>query len=317
MPLPNLVCVGMEKCGTTLLNSVFSESRDILTPRKKELFYFNENYDRGADWYQSWYDFDSKPNARYICDITPSYFRSELSIRRICKDLDNPKVLLVLRHPVHRAFSHYVHRIRHIALNLDAYGKSFYDELKERAKNPLLFPRYDRVVERMLQYVDRDRLLILVYESDFLDFEQLNAKICSFLDISDLDFGAFKGRQVNKGLMPGIYYGDRKSASSEIELEGETLQVPPNHLLLAHAKGTETWDRVDPQTARDNVAAASRWTRTLSATDVESIYEEYFSEEIERLCQLTGLDLDAWGMLRDGVAYERALPPAQYLTRQG
>ena len=79
----------MEKCGTTFLNAAFGSSPDILTPRKKELFFFNEHYNEGLDWYLSWFDFKAKPKAQWVCDVTPSYFRSRKLLQRIKSGMVN------------------------------------------------------------------------------------------------------------------------------------------------------------------------------------------------------------------------------------
>ena len=309
--LPNLLCLGVEKCGTTFLNAAFADSADVLTPRKKELFYFNNYYNKGVDWYLSWYDFESKPGARYVADITPSYFRLAKDLGRISELLPGARVIMVLRHPVYRAFSHYVHRIRHKAPRLEAYGHSFADVLDRKDRYRLLCPKYGWHLRQILKFFPREDILLLTYEQDILDPLSAQHKLADFLDLADLDFGPMLGRRVNEGSMPRFYYG----ADSEppLTLEGREYRVPRGELLLAHAKGTERWPDIDPSRARANIEASRNWTAALSPEQVARIYEEHFATDLEILRGDFGLDVDQWRRMKKPVHYEAALPDPELL----
>ena len=62
-------------------------------------------------WYRSL--FPEPSGQRHIGDITPGYFRSPVALLRIQRDLSSAtKVIVIFRHPVARAFSHYLHDVR-------------------------------------------------------------------------------------------------------------------------------------------------------------------------------------------------------------
>jgi hypothetical protein len=312
--LPNLLCIGVEKCGTTFLNAAFEPSPSVLTPRKKELFFFNDYFSEGTDWYTSWYDFASKPGARYVADITPSYFRARQNLERIRDLLPDVKIIMVLRHPVYRSFSHYVHRIRHMAPKLNCYGHSYADILARKDVYALLCPHYGKHLQWLLEYFDRNDILLLSYEKDILDPVSAQRKLAAFLNLDDLDFTPMVGRRVNEGSMPRFYHAS--DAGSVVELNGVRYLPKPGSLLLAHAKGTQEWPAVDPALARANLDAASNWTRALSASEVRRIYQQHFADDLELARREFDVDVDQWQDMADPVNYADAAPEARFLVRQ-
>jgi len=313
--LPNLLCVGVEKCGTTFLNTAFEPCQSVLTPRKKELFYFNKYFAQGTDWYQSWYDFTSKPKARYVADITPSYFRSRKNLERITELLPGAKIIMVLRHPVYRSFSHYIHRIRHLAPRLDSYGYSFADILDRKDVYELLCPQYGRHLRMLTEFFDREDILLLTYENDILNPLRAQATLSEFLELDDLDFSPMLGRRVNEGKMPRFYYSSTPGAN--IELGGKQYQLKPGNLLLAHAKGTQEWQGIDPAVADANIEAAKNWTASLSSDQVQDIYQAHFAPDLEILREDFDVDVDQWQAMTDPVYYADALPDPELLVEPG
>jgi hypothetical protein len=311
--LPNLVCVGIEKCGTTFLNAAFAQSPDLLTPRKKELFFFNDHFMEGRDWYLSWYDFASKPEARYVCDITPSYFRAARSLTRIRETLGQPKIIIVLRHPVYRSFSHYVHRLRHVAPRLESYGNTFLDEMTDQRTRRLLFPHYSEHLQMLLEMFNRQDILIMTYEHDILNPLRAQEKLKNFLDLDRLDFSAMAGKRVNHGKMPRFFYS--AEPGSALEIGGETYFLPPGVLLLAHAKGTRAWKDVDELTAASNIEASGNWTCGLDEAEVAHLMETYYASDLDTLERDFGIDVNQWRSMTHPVRYEVALPDIECLQK--
>lgn len=308
---PNLLGLGVEKCGTTFLNAAFESCPEILTPLNKELFFFNEHYDRGMDWYLSRFPRREKKNARWICDITPSYFRSERSLRRIKEELGSPKIIMVLRHPVYRAFSHYVHRLRHVAPKLECYEWSFMEELQHVGIRSLLFPQYGMHMQQLLDFFPREDILLLTYEQDIVDPASAQAKLAEFLDLPGLDFSALGKRRVNDGRMPRFYYS--QDGDEVISIDSKRYQLPPGTLLLAHAKGTQAWPEVDPKTALANVKASHKWTRQLDTDMITAVFETRFDEDLNLLQKNFDIDVQRWRRETRAIAYEDALPEIKYL----
>ena len=110
MSLPNFMCLGAAKSGKTTLYDILKQHPDIYLPSFKEPHFFDihDNYNNGIDWYMK--NYYSKSNFKAIGDFTPSYFFEKEAPKRIYDALSKDiKFIVILRHPVDRAYSHYLH----------------------------------------------------------------------------------------------------------------------------------------------------------------------------------------------------------------
>ena len=131
---PNLIIGGAAKAGTTSLYHYLRQHPDIYFPPLKEPDFLasagwgdpinNINGpSKGLTVIRSWEDYEelySKAEARYGGDASPStlFYYSE-SIRRIKERLEDPRIILSLRNPVERAFSHYSFMLKDGLENLE------------------------------------------------------------------------------------------------------------------------------------------------------------------------------------------------------
>jgi len=68
-------------------------------------FCIDNRYERGAENHNAL--FERKPNTRYFGESSTGYLPWPIAAERIARDLDHPKAIMILRHPVERCFSHY------------------------------------------------------------------------------------------------------------------------------------------------------------------------------------------------------------------
>jgi hypothetical protein len=114
MRLPNLLIVGAQKCGTTWLHASLCKSTHIFGSATKELDFFNKpRFSDHIDAYAT--NFPEKLGASLYMESTPHYFRlpsRKIDIAvRIRDTLNNPKIIVILRNPVHRYESALVHHM--------------------------------------------------------------------------------------------------------------------------------------------------------------------------------------------------------------
>lgn len=115
--------------------------------------------------------------------------------------------------------------------------------------------------------------------------------------------------------MPRFYYSAIPGAS--VELGDKQYQLKPGNLLLAHAKGTQEWQAIDPAVADANVEAAANWTASLSSDQVRNIYQAHFAPDLEILREDFDFDVDQWQAMTDPVYYADALPDPKLLVEPG
>ena len=111
--LPDFLCIGAMRCGSTTLWELLGRHGRVFLPRTKELHYFDNRegaFDRGPGWYAR--HFEAADPAQLVGECTPKYFYLDDARRRIQRLLPEAKFVLILRDPVKRAWSHYWFRAR-------------------------------------------------------------------------------------------------------------------------------------------------------------------------------------------------------------
>lgn len=123
--LCNLVIPGAAKSGTSSLHEYLDAHPLISMSSSKEPHHFcrDDLYTQGASAHNSL--FEASPDTRYFGESSTGYLPWSMAAERIARELKNPKVIFVLRHPVARCHSHYRWRYR-----LGLEKRSFLDAIK-------------------------------------------------------------------------------------------------------------------------------------------------------------------------------------------
>jgi hypothetical protein len=114
VPLPDFVIVGAQKAGTTSLYRMLRKHPQIHMPRTKELHFFDTHWDRGVDWYAA--QFTPKLWERRRGEATPYYLYRPIVRERMAQVVPRARIVVILRNPVDRAYSHYWHDLRRFEL---------------------------------------------------------------------------------------------------------------------------------------------------------------------------------------------------------
>jgi Sulfotransferase domain len=118
--LPDFLIIGAQKCGTTSLYGVLAEHPCIYAASTKEVGYFDRYYHMGLGWYRA--QFPSRFRRHYVRAIlrkrfltgeaSTGYILRPQALERISTVVPRAKLILMLRNPVDRAYSHYQHTVR-------------------------------------------------------------------------------------------------------------------------------------------------------------------------------------------------------------
>ena len=108
--LPNLIVIGAQKCGTSVLHYYLSLHPEVSMSKPKELNFFIEerNWPRGIDWYKSQFDAD----ARVRGEASPNYtaFPQHQGVPdRMASVVPDAKLIYMVRDPLERIAAHWVH----------------------------------------------------------------------------------------------------------------------------------------------------------------------------------------------------------------
>jgi Sulfotransferase domain len=108
--LPNLIVIGAQKCGTSVLHYYLSLHPQVSMSRPKELNFFIEerNWPRGLDWYRAQFDADAGVRG----EASPNYtaFPQHQGVpERMHSVVPNAKLIYMVRDPLERIAAHWVH----------------------------------------------------------------------------------------------------------------------------------------------------------------------------------------------------------------
>lgn len=105
--LCNLVIPGAAKSGTSSLHEALGQHPDICMPERKEpkFFSFDEHFAGGSEAHNT--IFSGSKTAKYYGESSQCYFAHQWAIDRIAQTLDDPKIIIILRHPIERLLSQY------------------------------------------------------------------------------------------------------------------------------------------------------------------------------------------------------------------
>ena len=112
MVKPTFIIVGVMKAGATSLFGAVRRHPQVGKPSKKELHFFDrKNYTRlGMEWYEQHFELGPKQIA--VGEATPAYVYEAETRERIAENLPDVRLIISLRDPVRRAYSHFWHSKR-------------------------------------------------------------------------------------------------------------------------------------------------------------------------------------------------------------
>lgn len=108
--LPRLIIPGAMKAGTTSLFAYLEGHPQLAASHEKEVHYFDMNFHRGPGWYARQFPRHNGPAeaaAPLPVESSPYYLFEPRVPARIRELLPDVKLVILLRDPVDRAFSHY------------------------------------------------------------------------------------------------------------------------------------------------------------------------------------------------------------------
>jgi hypothetical protein len=210
--LPDFLIIGVQKGGTTSLYRYLNEHPNIGGANIKEVDYFGKYYRRGLSWYRA--QFPTLYRKRYTRDIlkenyilgeaSPNYFFQPHVPERVARVLPQAKLIVLLRNPVERAYSHYRHNAtrgfehasfaeavaseeqriqaeREKALRDEWYYSTTYMRQSYLAKGI-----YVDQLKHWLEFFPREQVLVLKSEDLYEEPERIYKQTLAFLAVPPL-----------------------------------------------------------------------------------------------------------------------------------
>tara|TARA_B000000532_G_scaffold130553_1_gene104674 strand:+ start:5259 stop:6113 length:855 start_codon:yes stop_codon:yes gene_type:complete len=189
----NLFIVGAPKAGTTSLHHYLKEIPEILMSKRKEPDFFSDReiQEQGLYYSSSRINSLTKYNSLFsdwidesiIGEASVSYLFYPNVPERIKLYNDNAKIIIMLRNPIERAFSHYLMDYR-LGLTSNSFEEEFDKKKTLNFQQYFLLGNYFHQVKRYLDIFGKENVHIIWY-SDFKEKteNELN-KVISFLGLN-------------------------------------------------------------------------------------------------------------------------------------
>jgi len=286
--LPNFLVIGAMKSGTTsLFHYLQAHPHAYLSPLKEVEFFVEEtNWKRGFDWYRAQFA-GAPPDATAIGEASTAYtkYPEHRGVpERIATHLPDARLIYVVRDPIERIRSHYQHRVMAGAERRPAEVAVLEDE------RYLNCSRYAMQVDRYLEHVDRDRLLLVRSEDLRATRVETMRSIYAFLgldpnvtpDALDREFY----RSEERATYPPVAWWVRRTVKRYVpagKRVKELIDVVANRFLV---------ERVRPRREQPVAPAPAS---TLS-DDVRARLAEALAEDVARFRSYMPQGFDGWGI---------------------
>jgi hypothetical protein len=299
-----IIVPGIERCGTTGFHEFLRTATEIALPNPKEIEFFSFNFDRGFEWYLSHYD----TRKSILVDASPSYHWNNPALWRIRECCPDVLMVLMLRHPVARAYSAYCHRLNWffpedfaIRRNLESYNLSISEVAKLKSEEVLgfefLFASYKDAIDRILGEYNAGfgewQFLPVVMEEFIINPTPVVHQIERRLNT---DIGVPPGQVVpkaNSASFPRFYLG-----SNLLDVHGaERLGLDRNSSYICrNGKLTRIADADSYQYLKQ---LEQKWLQPLTSDAAEFIFETFYKHELSEIEERFGLRLDCWREIKE------------------
>ena len=199
---PDFIIIGAMKSGTTSLHAILASRPDVYMP-DKELYFFDvddfeqhpdffiksrsgwtvHDYDNDFPAYYDWYtrSFEGASDHVLIGEDTTTYLASRSAPERINRLLPEVKLIVMLRDPVDRAYSHYWHSVAAGRISV-----SFEDHLRLAPGNTMRRGDYKEQLMRYRPFLEDNRLKVIIFEEFISNQSAIVADILSYLGLESV-----------------------------------------------------------------------------------------------------------------------------------
>ena len=208
MIMPNFLIIGTQKAGTSALNSYLKAHPQIYMSPIKEPGFFDFMGERvnfcGLGDSQA-YRFAITDLSAYknlfqgvkdeiaVGESTTWYLQSSKAPERIKQYIPHAKLIVILRNPVERAYSAFVHALRDEVEPVKNFSLALLEEERRVSSNWGFLWRYQHMgfyakqLKHYYQHFERDRIRVYLYEDFNDDPQKILQDIFQFLNV-DVNF---------------------------------------------------------------------------------------------------------------------------------
>ncbi len=207
--IPSFFVVGAQKAGTTTLHDWLRQQPDVCLPTIKETHFFShdDRYSNGLHWYRD--QFPRTEDAIIYGEIDPEYMFLSASAHRIRDVNPTAKLIFLLRHPLDRAYSHYLMSVRRGFEALPFQAALEAEQERLASPDAMMALEHYSYLSRGFYTAQINHFVTVLDDSDclFVKFDDLinpstdletYASICRFIGLSSSPTLADRSRKSNQ-----------------------------------------------------------------------------------------------------------------------
>lgn len=256
---PDFIIIGAQRSGTTSLYNYLLQHPNIETPkRRKELHFFDLFYSKGFNWYKSYFPLKIYKFLSLLLfrkkiisgEASPYYLLYPHAPKRVHAIVPKIKILILLRNPVDRAYSHYHHEKRRKTETLEfnqaveTEEERISSEYKKILSNGNYHSKvfrnhsylkrgiYVDQIKRWEHYFPKEQIMIIKSEDLFENPKKILNEVFQFIGVKNYELNEYK-----------IYYqGQKPEIKPEINDYLKSYFAPYNKKLYQYLGREFNWE---------------------------------------------------------------------------
>lgn len=298
MTLPNFLVIGAAKAGTTSLRTYLDQHPEIFVAARGEPSFFAHEGETpafsgpgDAEWANAFVTdleayrglFAGAADHRAVGEISPRYLYFEKAPERIASHVPETRLIAILRHPVDRAYSHFLMNRGRDCEPATTLAEAIDREAEREAQGWGWDWRYVGAglyhgqMERYYARFPKERIKVFLYE-DLRDQDAFFSEMFRFLGVNP-DFRPDTSARSRKASLPKSYALQRlvkeSGGAREVLKQLMPAGVRSRAKQWATSWNAKTPERLAPEIRRD-------------------LFERCFAEDCRRLEPLIGRSLAEW-----------------------
>ena len=282
--------LGAQKAGTTTLHNWLAQNKQIDLPDIKETHYFSYKNDKGIEWYLNHF----KNKGKIKGEIDPSYLFCKSAARNIKKYIDNPKLIILLRKPIDRAYSHYL-----MSKFRGLEKKSFLDAIRNEPRiinksssNYLNFSylsrgEYVEQINNYKKYFNNSKIYFIKFDNIIKKSMQQSVYggICKYLEIDNI--------KINYDVDKNTTNNYKSRFVSNLLYKKNILRDIFNYLVKSDLKKNNFKNKINKLNSNILLPQDKMLKRDVM-NNMDDKYKLWNNKEVKDLESITNLDLKDW-----------------------
>lgn len=267
--LPNMVIIGVQKCGTTALHSYLARHPEISMSKPKELDFFisgeGGRWEQGLDWYRERFD----PSTAVRGESSPNYTADPKFpgvAERMAEVVPDAKLIFMVRDPIDRVRSNYVHTYSN-----RVESRPIEQAVLDPTSEYIARSRYHHQLSLFLQHFPSEQILVLEQDELSHDRRETLPRVFRFLGVrDDIWREAFDKRRLESSTRR------RRTALGN---------------QVARRVSMKTWRGI-----RDRRLFSKPFDRPEMPDELRAQIAELLRDDITKFRELTGRSFENWSM---------------------